>query len=296
MKRKLVFSIVVFLGLVLLSALTVPVSHAESIDTAEMFDVTCDGFTIATRSDPGTIDFTFELQRTNPLGPIVSVSGSFQQTVLKPGAQTTLLSWVNFPPVPYLLPGGTLDAGDYVIVNSPQDDPGRTVTLSGFNTIPLHYSAGPILCVMEPFCGDGNIDPGEQCDDGNNIDGDGCSADCTFEFGRDGCTPGYWKQVHHFDSWTAPYTPNTMFADVFDNAFPGMTLKNVLRQGGGHLKALGRHTVAALLNAASDDVSYDLSASQVITLFNDKYPDPDGDYNGLKNTFEYFNELGCPIN
>jgi cysteine-rich repeat protein len=28
------------------------------------------------------------------------------------------------------------------------------------------------------FCGDGRIDPGEVCDDGNNRDGDGCSADC----------------------------------------------------------------------------------------------------------------------
>ena len=27
-------------------------------------------------------------------------------------------------------------------------------------------------------CGDGNLNPGEDCDDGNNIDGDGCPADC----------------------------------------------------------------------------------------------------------------------
>lgn len=30
----------------------------------------------------------------------------------------------------------------------------------------------------EPFCGDGNIDPGEECDDGNTVEGDGCSASC----------------------------------------------------------------------------------------------------------------------
>jgi len=30
-----------------------------------------------------------------------------------------------------------------------------------------------------PICGDGILDPGEQCDDGNNIDGDGCEADCS---------------------------------------------------------------------------------------------------------------------
>jgi cysteine-rich repeat protein len=30
-------------------------------------------------------------------------------------------------------------------------------------------------------CGDGNLDPGEECDDGNNISGDGCSYYCTEE-------------------------------------------------------------------------------------------------------------------
>jgi cysteine-rich repeat protein len=32
-----------------------------------------------------------------------------------------------------------------------------------------------------PFCGDGIIQPPEECDDGNNVDGDGCSAVCTIE-------------------------------------------------------------------------------------------------------------------
>jgi YVTN family beta-propeller protein/cysteine-rich repeat protein len=32
-------------------------------------------------------------------------------------------------------------------------------------------------------CGDGNPDPGEQCDDGNVADGDGCSAQCQLEGG-----------------------------------------------------------------------------------------------------------------
>ena len=35
----------------------------------------------------------------------------------------------------------------------------------------------------EPFCGDGNLDiqSGEECDDGNNLSGDGCSFDCKIE-------------------------------------------------------------------------------------------------------------------
>ena len=42
------------------------------------------------------------------------------------------------------------------------------------------------LCVVAfddgaPFCGNGIVDPGEECDDGGLIDGDGCSAACTLE-------------------------------------------------------------------------------------------------------------------
>jgi hypothetical protein len=115
--------------------------------------------------------------------------------------------------------------------------------------------------------------------------------------GGEGCTPGYWKQEHHFDSWTAPYTPDTKFCDVFDCAPPlDMTLLEVLEQGGGKLIALGRHTVAALLNAASPDVSYDLSSAAVISMFNDAYPGDKDDYENLKNVFEGFNEQGCPLN
>jgi MYXO-CTERM domain-containing protein len=33
----------------------------------------------------------------------------------------------------------------------------------------------------EPSCGDDNLDPGEECDDGNNVDGDGCSSECEEE-------------------------------------------------------------------------------------------------------------------
>ena len=34
---------------------------------------------------------------------------------------------------------------------------------------------------FQPSCGDGHLDAGEQCDDGNHADGDGCSANCTTE-------------------------------------------------------------------------------------------------------------------
>ena len=37
-----------------------------------------------------------------------------------------------------------------------------------------------------PICGNGINEPGEQCDDGNQVDGDGCSAACRWEFCGDG--------------------------------------------------------------------------------------------------------------
>lgn len=150
-------------------------------------------------------------------------------------------------------------------------------------------------CTVESYCGDGNVDPGEQCDDGNNADGDGCSATCTIEFGGQGCTPGYWKQSQHFFAWTAPYAPTTPFSAVFENAFPGKTLLDVLKLGGGGLNALGRHTVAALLNAASSDVDYDRSVAKVIAMFNEVYPSSNSEYEQVKNVFNFFNEQGCPL-
>jgi hypothetical protein len=112
--------------------------------------------------------------------------------------------------------------------------------------------------------------------------------------GGEGCTPGYWKQSQHFDSYPAGYAPTDLFDTYFANAFPGMTLVQVAGQGGGGLKALGRHTVAALLNAASSGVDYDLTTAQVISAFDAAFAS--GNYEATKDVFEGYNEQGCPLN
>ena len=83
------------------------------------------------------------------------------------------------------------------------------------------------------------------------------------------------------------------FSSVFENAFPGKTLVQVLGQGGGGLNALGRQTVAALLNAANLEVNYTYTILEVISKFNAVYPG--GDYEGLKDDFEAENTIFCPL-
>ena len=130
-------------------------------------------------------------------------------------------------------------------------------------------------------------------DDEENRSIDFGYVDAAFE----GCTPGYWKQPHHFDSWHEDYHPDMKFSEVFEDAFGDATLLEVLSQGGGGLTALGRHVVAALLNAASDGVNYPLSVDEVIDAFNDLFPEGSKqDYNDLKDELAGYNELGCSLN
>ncbi|MFH0836244.1 MAG: DUF4215 domain-containing protein [Candidatus Micrarchaeota archaeon] len=55
----------------------------------------------------------------------------------------------------------------------------------------------------EPFCGDGFLDLGEECDDGNNQDGDGCSSVCTIEYPEP-----VWETVLYDDFTDLDYANN----------------------------------------------------------------------------------------
>ena len=43
--------------------------------------------------------------------------------------------------------------------------------------------AGPSACVRDQTCGDGTVAGAEECDDGDNVNYDGCSAICKVEAG-----------------------------------------------------------------------------------------------------------------
>ena len=71
------------------------------------------------------------------------------------------------------------------------DDPEDGSTLFSLYAISVTLYDGEVTCVAPPVCGDGQQGPGEQCDDGNTQDGDGCSSTCQIEGGPFVCGDGH---------------------------------------------------------------------------------------------------------
>ncbi len=79
--------------------------------------------------------------------------------------------------------------------------------------------------------------------------------------GTDGCTPGFWKTQTPSTTWPATYNGGQLWTLYFGvglwgSVFNGMTLNQVLTathssSNACNVEALGRHAVAALLNAAA---------------------------------------------
>lgn len=115
--------------------------------------------------------------------------------------------------------------------------------------------------------------------------------------GGDGCTPGYWRQDQHFDSWVPTgYAPGNDFETVFgvNASFNPHTLLDAVWLGGGGENALARHAVAALLNASHPSVDYEYSAADVISMVQQAYAS--GDFEDIKDLFDAANNAGCPLN
>jgi len=123
----------------------------------------------------------------------------------------------------------------------------------------------------------------------------------------EGCTPGYWKQPQHLDSWVATgYSPDQTLESVFDvpdsYGLDNYTLLQALSfQGGSGTTAaariLLRAAVSALLNSASPDVDYPLTTAEVIAQVNAALAS--GDQTTilvLATQLDQYNNLGCPLN
>jgi hypothetical protein len=107
----------------------------------------------------------------------------------------------------------------------------------------------------------------------------------------EGCTPGYWRQEQHYDSWVG-YDPSDIFSVVF-GVGPSITLGEAVQLGGGGENALIRHAVAALLNSTALD-DYPYTTAEVIAMVQAAYAS--GDFEETKDALEAANELGCPLN
>ena len=127
------------------------------------------------------------------------------------------------------------------------------------------------------------------------------------ERGDEGCTPGYWKQPQHWDSWSN-YDPANGFFDVFERTITikwsmtgkplpitNPTLLQALQANGGGINALARHAVAALLNASNPDVSYAFTVDEVIEMAQAAIDSVEL-LEATKDLFENANEAGCPLN
>jgi hypothetical protein len=103
------------------------------------------------------------------------------------------------------------------------------------------------------------------------------------EIGREGLTPGFWK--NHTNVWgPTGLSPNQTLESVFNVpdslGLDNKTLLQALGTGGGGVSALFRQAVAAVLNAAHPLVDYPLTASSIVSQVNTALA------SGNKNTIE----------
>jgi hypothetical protein len=128
-----------------------------------------------------------------------------------------------------------------------------------------------------------------------------------------GCTPGYWKQDQHFDSWPSPYTPSTLLKTVFNLTPPGFDYTNLNGtgatndsmldalnyQGGSTLRdkaeILLRAATSAVLNAKG--LNYPLTVAQIQTAVNSALASGNKDtITNLASTLDGYNNAPCPLN
>jgi len=90
------------------------------------------------------------------------------------------------------------------------------------------------------------------------------------------CSPGFWRQEQHFNSWPNPPFPADSFEGVFGRvitvnqgggapAITGPTLQEASAATGGGVNRAARIGTAAYLSAVHVGVNYPYSAAQVIT-------------------------------
>jgi hypothetical protein len=117
----------------------------------------------------------------------------------------------------------------------------------------------------------------------------------------EGCTPGFWKQDQHFDSWPDELSTDTTLLDAgfIGTGNDDATLLEALSFKGGPTvqdakNILMRAAVAALLNSFA--VDYPLSPDEVVDMVNEALASNDRDtILALAGVLDANNNLGCPL-
>ena len=200
------------------------------------------------------------------------------------------------------LTGNLLAAGNTAVVSSnctaalpdPAGDPRGTCTIVTRRTV---LAADP-----DRLCNTVTVRYNPQGFPNNITDTATACVDVKQPPGKEGCTPGFWKQPQHFDSWVG-YTPSQSFEAVFNvdvtlrgqgqTTYTTPTLLQALDANGGGVNALARHGVAALLNASNPDVEFAYSTAEVIDLVHDAIVS--GDFETAHQLLAAANERGCPL-
>ena len=103
----------------------------------------------------------------------VGAGNNYGQVLIAPGAAFVNSNpWANFS-------CGTPPNGP--CTTDSQCNDGNACTRDSCNIATGQCSNTPIPGCSEPVCGNGVVEAGETCDDGNTVNGDGCSATCQVE-------------------------------------------------------------------------------------------------------------------
>jgi len=172
-------------------------------------------------------------------------------------------------------------SGSYTPAHSPSTD---TVKAGGIGAITLTpvTSTASATCTVPPLASGG---------------------------GDEGCTPGYWKQSQHFDSWGATgFVTNQTAGSVFSGlaaACPSLATKTLLQSldgGGGatfcnKVQILIRAAVAAVLDAAHPSVDYPRTVTDIQSVVNAAIATGNSTtVTNLGTALDKDNNRGCPLN
>jgi hypothetical protein len=220
---------------------------------------------------------------------------------------------VNAPggDVTYTVTIENLSAVDTMFISSLIDDIYGDLNGKGDCSVPQTIPPlGSYTCsFIEPVSGSGgdvitDIVTASGFDDDGNPVSDFDDATVTIIGVFQGCTPGYWKQEHHFDSWKPTgYSPGNLVGDVFEEApgdLAGDSLVDALHYPGGPgfsgaARILLRAGVAATLNAGHPDLNFEIAdPGDVIDAVNKALASGKrGKMLGLAGKLDGYNNAGC---